>query len=301
MLFLARYFMEGPKQAYLGAAALAVLTLLFSPVGFLLGAGIALVTLQVGIRQGAQVLAAGAATLLVLSQLVLGAPWTGLVGLLEFALPAWLFAAVLRQTGSLASAILMVVWLVGVAVIGFHLAVGDTVAWWQDVLKRVFQPAMEQAQVSLDAATWKQLAELATTMLAMSMTILWIGMVLFARWWQAALYDEGRFRQEFHNLMLPRQFIWLTGLVALAGLIIGPGQHGLISELFGVLSAGLMFQGLAVIHALVDRRQMSSNWLFATYVLLMLFPQMILLLALLALIDLWLDLRQRYATPNNED
>lgn len=301
MRFLASYFMKGPKEAYLAAAALSVLTLWFAPVGFLLDAGIALVTLQVGIKEGLQVLLAAAAVHLGLALLTPGQAWAGLMGIGEFMLPAWGLAIVLRQSKDLAVMIQWVIWLVGTLVILFHLAVPDTVAWWTQVFKQVLGPAMTQMNVDMTDATWQQLAAFATSMVAMSMVILWISMLLFARWWQSMLYAPGEFQKAFHNLALPRQIAWLTGLVALAGLLIGPNQHGLISDLFAVLSAGLMFQGLAVIHALVERRQMSSNWLFATYVFLFLFPQTILLLAVLALIDIWLDLRQRYATPTNEE
>ncbi len=299
MRFLASYFMKGPKEAYLTAAALSVLTLWFAPLGFLLGAGIALVTLQVGIKEGLQVMLAAVLVHLGVGYAVTGHSWTAWVGIAEFMLPAWGLAFVLRQSKDLAVMIQWVVWLVGALVVLFHLAVPDTVAWWTDVFKRTLGEAMQQMQVTMTEENWQQLGAFATSMVAMSLTILWTSMLLFARWWQSMLYAPGKFQESFHNLALPRQLAWLTGLVALAGLIIGPQQQGLVSDLFAVLSAGLMFQGLAVIHALVERRQMSNSWLFAVYVFLFLFPQAILLLAILALMDIWLDLRQRYATPTN--
>jgi uncharacterized protein YybS (DUF2232 family) len=301
MLFLARYVMEGPKQAYLAASLLSFLTLWISPVGFLLGAVIALVTLRIGVKEGMQVLALSALVQLTAAQLGMGVLWPALAGIMEYMLPAWGLAWILRRTQDLAVMIQAAVWLVGTLVIIFHLSVPDPVAWWTEVFKTLFENAMRDAQISLDDATWTQFAQMATMMIAMSMVILWISIVLFARWWQGALYAPGRFQADFHNLSLPRQLAWLTGLVALAGLLVGPTQHGLISDLFGVLSAGLMFQGLAVVHALVERRQMSANWLFAIYFLLLLFPQTILLLALIALFDMWMNLRQRYATPTNEE
>ena len=301
MLFLARYVMQGPKEAFITVASLSVLTLWLAPVGFLLGAAIALVTLRVGIKEGAQVLGVAALVQLLLAWATTQNIWLAVVGVVEFMLPAWVLASVLRTTGSLATMIQLVIWLVGTLVIGFHLAVDDPIGWWQQLFTTLFAPAMEQADMHVPESILAQVAQLATSMLAMSMVILWVSMVLFARWWQSLLYAPGRFQQDFHRLSLPRQLAWLTGIVALAGLLIGPQQHGLISDLFAVLSAGLMFHGLAVIHALVERRQMSTNWLIATYVLLLLFPQMILLLALIALFDIWMDLRQRYAPPINEE
>ncbi len=300
MLFLARYLMQGPKEAMITIASLSVLTLWFAPVGFLLGAAIALLTLRVGVKEGAQVMGVAMLVQLTLAWATGPTLWPALTGALEFMLPAWALAWVLRATGSLATMIQLIIWLVGTLIVVFHLMVDNPVEWWKGLFTTLFAPIMDQAEMHVPDATWDQLAQLATSMLAMSVVILWASMVLFARWWQGALYAPGRFQRDFHSLALPRQLAWLTGLVALVGLLTGAQQHGLVSDLFAVLAAGLMFHGLAVIHALVERRQMSVNWLFATYVLLLLFPQTILLLALIALMDIWLDLRQRYAPINEE-
>ncbi len=302
MLFLARYVLQGPRQGYLATAGLSALTLWFAPVGFLLGAVIALVTIRVGVKEGFQLALVASAIQLVLAQFVLGAPWPGVAGMGEFILPAWGLAWFFLRTRDLASIILAAVWLMGTLVIGFHLLVADPVAWWTQVFNTLLTPAMEQANMQApDPQALQIMAKMATLLIAMSLVIVWVGMLFVALWWDAALYAQGAFQKAFHTLSLPRSLTWLTGLVALAGLLTGPDQAGLIADLFGVLSAGLMFQGLAVVHSLVEQRQMSSNWLFGLYVLLFLFPQTIMVLAMVALLDMWLDFRQRYAPNNNED
>ncbi|HID00422.1 MAG TPA: hypothetical protein EYP05_03675, partial [Piscirickettsiaceae bacterium] len=168
MLFLARYVMQGPKEAFITVASLSVLTLWLAPVGFLLGAAIALVTLRVGIKEGAQVLGVAALVQLLLAWATTQNIWLAVVGVVEFMLPAWVLASVLRTTGSLATMIQLVIWLVGTLVIGFHLVVDDPIGWWQQLFTTLFAPAMEQADMHVPESTWAQVAQLATSMLAMS-------------------------------------------------------------------------------------------------------------------------------------
>ena len=302
MRFLARYVLQGPRQGYLATVGLSALTLWFAPVGFLLGAVIALVTIRVGVKEGLQLALAASAVQVVLAQLVMGAPWPGVVGMGEFILPAWGLAWFFLRTRDLASIVLAAVWLMGTLVMGFHLLVPDPIAWWTQVFNTLLAPAMQQANMAApDPQALQIMAKMATMLIAMSLVIVWVSMLFLALWWDAALYAQGAFQKAFHGLMLPRSLAWLTGLVALAGLVTGPDEAGLIADLFGVLSAGLMFQGLAVVHSLVEQRQMSVNWLFGLYFLLFLFPQTIMVLAMVALLDMWLDFRQRYAPNNNED
>jgi hypothetical protein len=57
-----------------------------------------------------------------------------------------------------------------------------------------------------------------------------------------------------------------------------------------------LFQGLAVVHNLLRGRGLGPGWLFAPYLLLVVFmPYAALVIACLGLIDIWADLRVRLA------
>ena len=298
MLFIAKFAMQGPRQAWTTLAGLAVLTLWFSPVGFLAGAVLALITLRVGETEGLKGLGVGLVTLAVASLIMTGSALPGLIAAGEFLLPAWGFALVLRRTNDMGRMILWAVWIAALMVLAFHLWVSDPVAWWRTVFQQMLEASGNT--IMLDEQTWDQIARLATTMAGMSFVMLWISMVLLARWWQGVLYHPGQFQKDFHALALPRQLGWVMGILALVGLFThAEPAVQLISDLFAVLSAGLMFQGLAVLHAIVAARKWGRGWLIALYVLLLLFPQMVILLALMALLDMWLDMRKYYATPSN--
>jgi hypothetical protein len=53
-----------------------------------------------------------------------------------------------------------------------------------------------------------------------------------------------------------------------------------------------MFSGIALMHAVVAKKKLSSMWLVTFYILLML-PVVVQILVLLALIDSWYDFRSR--------
>ncbi|MGC9386809.1 MAG: DUF2232 domain-containing protein [Hydrogenovibrio sp.] len=291
MLSVANYVMKGPMQAYIAILLLSALTVWIAPFGVLVGAIIALVTLRVGEQEGLKVLAAAMVVNLGLSFAMSGSIWPGLVSVMEYMLPIWLLSWVLRNTGSMALSLTLDMLLVGGGVIAFHLAVGDTTVWWQSVMTEFVKPVFDQAGTPYPEAMLAELVQVATMLLAMFVVLLWFAIVLLGRWWQSALYVPGQFRADFYEIRLPKGLAGLAVLVALVGLFT---QSDLIQDLSGVLMAGLLFQGLAVAHHTVNKRQMSTFWLGGLYVLLFLFPQAILILATIGLIDIWVDIRNRW-------
>lgn len=291
MLGVANYVMKGPMQAFIAILLLSALTVWIAPLGILVGAIISLVTLRIGEVEGLKVLAAAVATTLGLTLVMSGSIWPGVVGVIEYMLPIWLLSWVLRNTSSLALSLSLNMLIVGAGVIAFHLAVGDTAVWWQQVFKEYVQPVFEQTGTPFPQAMFEDLTQVATMLLAMFVVVLWFSIVLLGRWWQSALYVPGQFRTDFYEIRLPKGIAGLAVFVALVGLFT---QNGLIQDLSGVLMAGLMFQGLAVAHHTVNKRQMSSMWLGGLYVLLFLFPQAVLILATIGLIDIWVDIRNRW-------
>jgi len=58
----------------------------------------------------------------------------------------------------------------------------------------------------------------------------------------------------------------------------------------------LVIQGLAVVHGIVALAAMSTGWLVATYVLMLMIPQLAVpALCLTGLVDAWLDFRGRFS------
>ncbi|MCH7817034.1 MAG: hypothetical protein IIC60_10750, partial [Proteobacteria bacterium] len=112
-------------------------------------------------------------------------------------------------------------------------------------------------------------------------------LLMLARWMQAALYNPGGFQKEFHGLRIELKVaLLLLGLMLLANFgVLVPSAWVLY------LAVPLMFSGLALIHAVVAKKKLSTMWLTALYVLLL--PFVMQLIVLLALVDSWYDFRAR--------
>lgn len=296
MLFVANYVMKGQIQAYIATALLALLTVWFGPFGVLLGAVIALVTLRIGTADGFKLLIAAVAINLVTTQVLLGSMLPAWVAIAQYMLPVWLMAWVLRSNNSLALSLNLGMLVAGGVVIAFHLLVGDTTAWWSKIMSTALLPLMNEANVPDPTALIKTLSEVATMLLAMFLVVLWFSILMLGRWWQGKLYHPGQFQQDFYQIRLPKGLAYLAVLLAIAGLMI---KTGLVQDLSGVMMAGLMFPGLAIAHHAVAMRKMSSGWLVGLYIVLFLFPQAILILATIGLIDTWVDIRSRWSQDND--
>lgn len=292
MLFIANYVMKGQVQAYIATAILALLTVWFGPVGVLLGASIALVALRVGSAEGFKFLIVAMAINLVAAQFFLGSMLPAWVAIVEYMLPVWLMAWVLRSSNSLASALTLGMLMTGGVVIAFHLMVGDTSAWWSKMMNTALLPYIQEAGVQAPTKLIETMSQVTTMLLAMFMVVLWFSILLLGRWWQGRLYHPGQFQQDFYQLRLSKSLAYLAIVLAIAGLTI---KTGLIQDLSGVMMAGLMFPGLAIAHHTVAMKNLGSGWLAGLYVLLFLFPQAILILATIGLVDTWLDIRSRWS------
>jgi hypothetical protein len=119
-----------------------------------------------------------------------------------------------------------------------------------------------------------------------------IVLLMVSRWMQAALFNPGGFQKEFHQLRIEQKVaLLLVGLMMLANFeILIPASWMLY------LILPLLFSGLALIHAVVAAKKLSSMWLAALYALIML-PLIANLVVLIALLDSWYDFRTRLQKP----
>jgi len=279
--------------ATLSAAGAWVLPPLTSPLVYLGGAVIGLVTLRLGALQGLSVAGAGGAALALVGAVGSGFALPMVVGAWVLWLPAWALGVLLRSSRSLALC------LQGAAAFGLLLLIaayawlGQPAAWWAPRLDELLGPAF--AAQGLDTAQY--FPSLARWMTAMSVAALMFGALmslLLARAWQAGLYNPGGFGTEFRSLRLGKGF----AVVSLAAVMIATVTSGGVAELAAdavvVLLVVYLLQGLALVHAVVNSRRAHRGWLIGLYVvLLMAALQVMPLLALLGWMDAWIDFRTR--------
>jgi hypothetical protein len=280
MRALAEYVMRGRLQAVLIAVITAALPLFF----WLSAAVIGLVTLRHGWRQGLGVLmwALLPASLMAWYGEII--PAVTLAGTL-------ILAQLLRESVSWSKAMF------GAAIIGALLGVAllaigaEYLAVLEEIIRAVLsemegQLAEQGRQAPLIAPVATEIAGVFGAMQAMTL----VACLLLARWWQAMLYNPGGFRQEFHGLRLSRQ----QAIVLVFAAVVLYGTAGYAPWAW-IAAVPFLFAGLGLVHSLVNRRGIAGHWLGVFYFLLVVIGPMKQAVAMLALVDSWLDLRKRVA------
>lgn len=296
MKALAAFTMRGRASAVLVMAVAAVLFWLFPPFMVVSAAALALVTLRRGAAESLLLLVLAGSAATGLAALVLGTPWPMLDVLLAGWLPLWLLALMLRATVSLARTLQVAAALGLVGVLLCYLVLGDPAAWWNSLLEPLRQeaarlgptlPAAERDTLDRMLALLGEWAPFLPGHLASMILLNGLLALFLGRGWQAALFNPGGFRTEFHALRLGRPLAGLT-LVLLAGALLSGWVP--LTNLALPLSVLYTVQGIALVHALAFARSLSPAWLLLFYLLLPLLSQLVLALGLA---DAWIDLRAR--------
>lgn len=295
-----------------------VLLVSFVPVIGLLGIVLAaLVTLRKGLAEGALVVAA---TLPYFA-------YTYVTGSKEADLPlimqafvavavlsnvlTWAFAGMLRRNMTFGQ-ILQVAALLGVLAISvLHMVMPNIIDWWGMELtsmqrflneKMVATGLLENADLSEEQINSinfnKQSADGIVVAALLFNTLL---QVIAARWWESMAFQRGILRRELHNIRLNR----LAGFLFVLSLVFAYMGNAVVVDIMPVLYVLFAAAGLSIVHYFFGLMTPPSGllWLIAMYVTLGLSLLMgwvsvwvlaLQFVALIALIDIWVDLRKRF-------
>jgi len=297
MKFFAGFVMRASSTAATVVAVTAVVALVLppatSPISFLSGASLGLVTLRLGARAGLLVMGIATAALALLAFALIGSASLAIAMVGVLWAPIWFLSVILRVTVSLPFVVTLVLTLVACGVGMTHWLIGDLASWWRVFLMDTFvrigpEPGPELVQL-IDG-----LSQVMTGLVAAGMLMSLVGNLLLARWWQSLLYNPGGFTKEFLLLRL-HPAVGVAALGAMALTQFGPPWlEPLGVDLVFVMMAAFFIAGLAVVHGLNANFGEPVGWLIGVYVLTFLFPrQMMTLLAATGLADTWVDLRSR--------
>ena len=301
MRALAGLIVAGPLQAVLVIALCTVLSFLAPPLTSILSYGgtaaLALFSLHAGARIGALVLLGAALVTGILAELLMQQGMAVVVTSLLLWGPVWLTAVVLRETRSLALAMLVSSGLAMAGVLLVFIAFGDPGQWWLEHLQALIDSVA--AQQEIDIAPLREFAEqvapFMTGALAAGLSFATLTCLLLGRWWQSLLVKPGALRKEFYALRLNR-LLSLFGLAIIALAALGFGVVSTLSlQWVLVVTILFLFVGLAVVHATLANLKAARGWLIAIYVLMSLLLQVLLLVIVVGMLDPWLDLRRRTA------
>jgi hypothetical protein len=282
---LAQFVMRGRLQALL-VVVIGASTLMFSWIS---AAVVALVILRQGVGNGAWLLFWGllpAGTLLY----VYGdsGPLATLVG-------TAILAAVLRTTVSLSLAMMASVAIgvvTGLALVAFSGPMLDQmVVFFHEFLANLEQQISTGSEGSEAVVLHRPTALQIAGMLGLVNAMASILCVLLARWWQAALYNEGGFGVEFRALRMTPALVLVLLVPALA-LSVSGVEYRTWAVIFAV---PLTFTGLALVHARAAIRGQGSGWLTGFYLFWLFFDPVKLIVVFVAIADSWFDFRQRWA------
>lgn len=306
MQALARYMMRGRVQAIGSVVSLALLSLIVPPLTILTTAGVALVTLVHGYREGLVNLLVSTVIFAVFTGVMLNQPAFVIEVAFKNWLPAWLLASIVLSKTSMSFAIVVAATLSCLLVLGFYFFT-DPAAYWLEVINEQLLPMLKEMgmQFKEEQQTEKLWLLMSTIMTGSSLASFFAVQtlsLLLARWWQALLYNPGGFAQEFRQL----RFGKVAASVALVISIFAIATENEIAlNLVFIIIVLMMFQGLAVVHNLVAKCKLSPSLLTGVYIV-MLFTLLhgaigLLLIALVGLLDNWLDLRFRLCAKAQDE
>ncbi|MEE8379214.1 MAG: DUF2232 domain-containing protein [Gammaproteobacteria bacterium] len=300
MKSLASFILRGQNQAILVAVATGVLAMMMPPLSLLSGATVALTTLRSGMRSGAVVMLGSTAFVAGLTWLSLGNVLPALMFLAILWLPLWVLGWVLRETRSLALTTIAAGALGIVGIIATYLIFGDTSSWWEEVLLAMAEPAMEVGgplEPEVVEQAMASMAKVMTGVVAAGLILNAIMCLYLARGWQAQLFNPGGFSSEFHELRFGYKAAMVSMAVIVFSMVPLGGLSSMATEIMIVVLSLYVIQGLAMIHAVIAIRKMHVAWLIGIYmVTFFILPQLMVVVALLGLVDTWVDFRQRAST-----
>ena len=273
MRALAEFVMRGRMEATGVCVACAML-----PFTHWLGSAIvALVILRQGMAEGGMLLLW--TSLPLAGWFILNQDVSPLLVLAGTGTLAFVLRATVSWEATLASTVVVSV----IAGLLFQVVSADLLARLADWYIELFK-AMEQ-DMGVDAASTVM------SFFAIGQAYAMVAALLLARWWQSTLYNPGGFQQEFHGLKLsPRLSIAIAGLMLLLYLPRLP----MLAQWIPLLTVPLILAAIALVHWLVSRWQLTTGWLVTFYLMLFFMSGLIFpILASVALMDSWLDLRKR--------
>ena len=285
---LASLIMRSHGHAMLLAGIFGAVSLVFLPAAFLSAAVLGLI----GLRRGptsAIVVAAGAGCVVAAGWYIVNLrPGLGFPIVLMLWLPVFAGSWVLRRTRSQSASLLTVALMGAVWVVAMHLLTGDVVAFWRGWLSR--------AVAGVPGATVRGFEQDGTLPLMNGLVAFFFELsamlsLFLARWMQSLLYYPGGFGEEFQALRLPPVLVPVVAALLLAAWSV---SRVMLLDLFLVGLMMYLLVGLAVIHGIVNKRNLPWVWAAPAYVAMAMAPQYAVLgLAILGATDGFLRFRER--------
>lgn len=294
MRALGGFMLIGRLQAVTVISLFTAIAMSLPALSYLLsGVPAGLIILRKGPAYGMQVLLVCLLAVVLFVALAGANPQIALAFALGIWVPVAICCSVLRITQSQGWLVFVAGVIAAAYVLMVHWLIDDVPAWWLQWMEIWIKNAFPEGGGEQYQEVLERAAPAMNAMMASGMTISLVVATFLSRWWQSALFNPGGFRTEFYALRLPNVVIFLT-LMGIGLLYTGGGQPGSAGlDILVVVIVLYLFQGLASVHRIVAAKSMPRGWLIMMYVLLLLVPQSVLLVACLGLVDSWMINRNK--------
>ncbi len=208
----------------------------------------------------------------------------------------WLLAVLLRCYNNWSLLLNFSLLLAFITVIIVHSIYPDIQHWWGMQLTAYLTraTAMLSGLPETDMKTQLQaintIKPYATGLIAVSLLLNALLQVALSRWWQATLFNAGELRKELYSIRLNYTMGGLFILVLLASFWHNPTVTDVQPVFYGFFCVA----GLSLAHSLLASAKYSGFWLLLVYVAtLLLLPESVMFIALISLLDVLFNFRQR--------
>lgn len=213
----------------------------------------------------------------------------------------WVFAVMLRQYGSWTFTLEFAA-LLGILIIStVHLLYPNVQNWWGDQLTNYYKVIAERGDNvagAISPETQEQIVAVvksyATGFVVAMLLLISLLQLLLARWWQAAVFNPGGLGTELRNIKMG----YAAAGFFMAGLLLSYFDNAVVIEIMPIIYMTFCAAGLSLIHVWVARKPSAWTWLGFVYLgLFLVFPYSMVLIAMLALVDTFVDFRKRLVKP----
>jgi hypothetical protein len=294
---LADYIMRGRTQAIIVASTLALLSLKFPPISVLSSASVALVTLRYGALEGLYILLGAGIAAALLGFFAIDNYQFALFYALLLWLPVWVISIILREGRRLSLAVEIAVFIGILGVAGFYLYEPDPAAMWAGLLEQMIQQT--QAPIK-DTKVWiDNFAHYMTGLFAAGTVFSLLFGLFLGRWWQSLLFNPGGFKEEYLALGAGPKLATASLAILAAAFF----TTGMLSEIAWNMTI-LLFTlytviGTSVLHVVFSQTKMSRFAVPMFYATLILVPQVLPPVAIVGLIDAWLNIRKKNSNQSD--
>jgi hypothetical protein len=267
----------------------------------------ALITLLKGIRDGALFTIAATLPFLInfyISNHNITSPiayWAALIVAISSNVLTWIFAVMLQKKTNW-STLIQIAALFGVLVVSIiHLVYPDITNWWTNQLQSYYEHTASIANVlntdivkshDTQLEVIQITKQYATGLMIAAILFNAILQLMIARWWQNIVFPSIALHKELHIIRLSK----LASILFMLSLVFVYLKNSVALDIMPIIYLLFTAAGLSLIHYLFNLMKTRTRWFWMwIFYLILIFtiPISMLVVSMLALIDVWLDMRKQ--------